>query len=188
MNEFVNETDEHLKQRGRPPEGVWESGHYAKQDLQAGGPRWASATEGDTEPGMEVWAYTPAIWTCSSMSPSSQNFFFFFCIYLCNYAVHVSRVIFKLVKNGCREGTNPPEQIQSERTRRCKPSQPASQNRGPECLLLTRPKLSEKVLLLKLMFALILHTKPRHLAPAFEGNTVPQFTHRVPALCSEATH
>lgn len=117
-----------------------------------------------------------------------RTFFFFFCIYLCNYAVHVSRVIFKLVKNGCREGTNPPEQIQSERTRRCKPSQPAIQNRGPECLLLTRPKLSEKVLLLKLMFALILHTKPRHLAPAFEGNTVPQFTHRVPALCSEATH
>lgn len=77
MNELVNETDGHLKQRGRPPEGVWECGHSGNQDLQAGGPRWASATEGNTKPGMEVWAYTHAMWTRSSMSPSSQNFFFF---------------------------------------------------------------------------------------------------------------
>lgn len=142
----MNETDEHLKQRGRPTGGVWEAGHYGRRDLQAGGPRWASATEGDTEPSVEVWAYTPgATWTLSSMSPSSQNvFLLLFCIYLCNYAVHVSRVVFKLVKNGCRDGTNPPEQIHSERTWRYKPRQTAFQNRCPECLSLAGPKLSGK--------------------------------------------
>lgn len=104
----MKKTDEQRKQETDQSLGSWS---LWNEGLAS---RWAHVGLNYPERSMEALACVPA----GNVDPQFHVPFFIelftFCIYLSNYSIHVSRVIFKLFKNWCINGTDQSEQIQSE--------------------------------------------------------------------------